>query len=227
MDGSIKMESKTAAPHRTRWHGHRLMRQLHLWIGAWGAIAAIVFGFTGFVLNHRAQLKLPQGTSAELSNVEIAVPEAARATPGALLDWLRDVQHVPVENIRTLPGGARPGGERGPGGSERGQGGGRWMLSGGNARTNWSAEYAPGSETVQVRHSERSPLAVLSSLHKGIGGGLAWILLSDSFALAMVLLGLTGIYMWARGRSPRQLVFSVLGVATVVLVLIGGNAILG
>jgi hypothetical protein len=219
MDRSVKVEKRTAAPHRTRWHTHRLMRQLHLWIGAWGALAAILFGFTGFLQNHRAQLKLPQGGTTELSNVEIAVPEAASATPEALRDWLRDEQHVPVDGIRAQPGGA---GARG-----RGGGNGRWMLTGGNARSTWSAEYTPGSDAVQVRHSERSPLAVLSSLHKGVGGGVAWILLTDTFALSMIALGITGIWMWARGRSAKQMAFSALGVAVLLLLVIGGNAILG
>lgn len=215
------MTSTTAnlTPPRARWTTHRIMRQVHLWIGAWGATAAIIFGLTGFVLNHRGQLKLPQGTSTELSNHAIAVPQHARAAPGAMLDWLRTTQNVPVENLRVQNGGGRPGGEA------RAAGGERWVLSGGNARTSWVAEYTPGAETIQVRHSERSTLAVLSILHKGIGGGIAWILLSDSFALAMVLLGLTGIYMWARGRSVRQLTFSVMGAATLLLAVVVGNAI--
>jgi hypothetical protein len=31
--------------HRSH-RAHRLIRQVHLWIGAWGALAAIVFGFS-------------------------------------------------------------------------------------------------------------------------------------------------------------------------------------
>ncbi len=48
----------------------RLIRQLHLWVGAWGAIAAILFGFTGFVQNHRAVWKLAQGDATEVASVE-------------------------------------------------------------------------------------------------------------------------------------------------------------
>ncbi len=56
----------------------------------------------------------------------------------------------------------------------------------------WSAEYTPGNATVDVRNTEQSPLATLLRLHKGVGGGIAWILLTDSFALAMLALGITG-----------------------------------
>ena len=53
-----------------------------------------------------------------------------------------------------------------------------------------------------------------------MGGGTAWVVLSDSFAIAMLLLGLSGIWMWARGRTPRQLVLSVMGASTLVLLLV-------
>src|SRR5882762_2734785 len=105
---------------------HRLMRQLHLWIGAWGAIAAILFGITGFMQNHRGVMKLPQGDSTEVSRAELAVPESARASRDALRAWLRDEQHLNVESQRAPPGRggeSRGGGARGgeaPGGESRG-----------------------------------------------------------------------------------------------------------
>jgi hypothetical protein len=193
---------------------YRWFRQVHLWIGAWGALAAILYGVTGFVLNHRGQLKLPQGSSIEISSTDYTVPDSARTSPEALRDWLRDAHQVPVTGVRGQP---------------RGNAGGaaKWNLFGGNARTTWSAEYEPGSDTVHVRQSQRSSLSVLNTLHKAVGGGVAWILLTDTFALSMILLGITGIWMWARGRTPKQMVFSVLGAGVVVLLLVGGSAVFG
>jgi hypothetical protein len=99
------------------------------------------------------------------------------------------------------------------------------MFNGGNARLITQVEYVEGAPTVTVRESRNSPLAVLERLHKGVGGGAAWILLTDSFAVAMVLLGMSGIILWARGRTPAQMAFSIVGVAVVVLLVIGGSAI--
>jgi hypothetical protein len=76
-----------------------------------------------------------------------------------------------------------------------------------------------------VRISQQSVLSVMSRLHKGVGGGVPWILLTDSFALALVVLGLSGIYMWARGRNARQIVLSIVGVAVAALLVIGGMAV--
>jgi hypothetical protein len=79
---------------------------------------------------------------------------------------------------------------------------------------------------VAIRKIQQSPLAVLERLHKGVGGGIAWILLGDRFAMAMIALGISGLIMWARGRSVLQMVFSIVGVAAIVLLVIGGSAII-
>jgi uncharacterized protein len=203
---------------------HRLIRQLHLWIGAWGAIAAILFGITGFMQNHRAVMKLSQGDSTEVSKVELAVPESARASRDALRAWLREQQHVEVEGQRAPPG--RGGESRGgaPDGQKCRQSG-RWMFVGGNARVVTQVEFLEGSASLTVRKTEQSPLAILERLHKSVGGGIAWILLGDSFALALVALGISGLILWSRGRSTRQMVFSAVGAAVIVLLVIGGSAI--
>jgi len=195
---------------------HRLVRQLHLWIGAWGAIAAILFGVSGFMQNHRGIMKLPQGDTTEISSVELEVPESARASREAMRTWLHDTHQVDVEIQR------QRGGEGGFGGNSSK----RWIFNGGNARMLTQVEYTEGASTVTIRKSENSPLAILERLHKGVGGGAAWILLTDSFAIAMVLLGISGIILWARGRTPVQMAFSILGVAVVVLLVIGGSAVI-
>ena len=189
---------------------HRLIRQLHVWIGAWGAIAAILFGISGFMQNHRGIMKLPQGDTTEISNVEVEVPESARASREAMRSWLHDAQHLDVEIQRPRGGGP---------------GAGKWMFNGGNARNITQVEYVEGASTAAIHKSENSPLAILERLHKGVGGGAAWIIVTDSFAVAMVLLGISGILLWARGRTPLQMVFSIVGVAVVVLLVFGGSAI--
>ena len=94
-----------------------------------------------------------------------------------------------------------------------------------DARASWSLQYTPGATQAEIRHSRQSWLAAFNRLHKTVGGGVAWVLLADSFAFAMLLLGVSGLWMWARGRSARDMVASVLGVSIVVLALVLGPAL--
>jgi hypothetical protein len=199
---------------------HRIVRQLHLWIGAWGAIAAILYGISGFVMNHRAVLKLPQGSATDVSKIELPVPEGVRATPEAMRIWLRDTQQLDIDSVRVMPG--QPVEFNG----QTIKPPARWMFTGGNARVATQIEYSEGNAAMTLRTTEQSPLAVLTRLHRGAGAGVAWILLSDTFALAMAALGVSGILLWARGRSAKQMLFSVMGAAVVVLLLVGGVAVL-
>ena len=213
-------KSLVTAQAARRNRTHRVVRQLHLWIGAWGAIAAILFGSSGFIMNHRAVLKLPQGSSSDLSKVELPVPEGVRSTPEAMRIWLRDTQKLDIDNVRVMR--AQPVEFNG----QKIKPPARWMFSGGNARVSTQAEYSEGNASMTVSTTEQSPLAVLTRLHKGVGGGPAWILLTDTFALAMVALGISGILLWARGRSAKQMAFSVVGAAMLVLLLMIRGGIL-
>ena len=190
------------------------MRQVHLWIGAWGALAAVAYGFSGLVMNHRfGDDAWPQGDSQELGRQELAVPAAVRGTPEQLSLWLRGQHGLDAQVIRKGPPGGS--GSRRPGDAPP-----KWTLTGGSAREAWSVEYAPGAERAELKRSAHSPLAAINRLHKGVGGGWAWTLLADSFALGMLLLGLSGLWMWSRGRGLRELLLRVFALSTLVLLAV-------
>jgi hypothetical protein len=211
----------TALPRRRSNTAYRWIRQLHLWIGAWGALAAVLYGFTGLVMNNRfGGNAWPQGSSEDSGRLVLEVPVSARATPEALDAWLLAAHGLDAQVVKKgKPEGGKLAGrdvKQPP----------KWNISGGTARASWSVEYVPGNATAEVKQSRHSPLAALSRLHKGVGGGWMWNLLADSFAIGMLLLGLSGMWMWARGRSPRELVASVLGLSALVLAVVVGPALL-
>jgi uncharacterized protein len=199
---------------------HRWIRRLHLWGGAWGALAAVLYGSTGLIMNHRNDsVPWPQGDSQEIDKTALAIPAQARTSAEALSLWLSDTQGLDAQIIRKpKPAEMSPrGGQSGKGsgnghdherGSER-KPPARWSLSGGSARESWSLEYTPGHSTAELKRSRHSVLAAFNRLHKAVTGGSGWRLLGDSFAIGMILLGLSGLWMWARGRSAKQLVMSV------------------
>lgn len=208
---------------RRRWYP--VIRQVHLWIGAWGALAAVVYGFSGLVMNHRfGDAAWPQGESEELGRESIAIPAPARNSPEALSLWLRENRQLDAQVIRK-------GGPGGPGGAAaRGESRGpapKWNLSGGTAREAWSLEYAPGADSAELKRSEHSPLAVVNRLHKGVGGGWAWIALADSFAIGMLLLGLSGLWMWLRGRRARDVAISVFALSSAVTLVVLAPTLFG
>ena len=47
-----------------------------------------------------------------------------------------------------------------------------------------------------------------------------WILFADSFAIGMLLLGLSGIWMGARDRDTKDMIASVVGLSVLVAVLV-------
>jgi uncharacterized protein len=208
----------TAAP---RGRTQRLVRQLHLWIGAWGAIAAILYGFTGLVMNHRfGEAAWPQGDATESSRVLLTLPSPAPLAAGDFKAWLLAEHGLDAQVVRKAPSGpARLQGKA----IEQPE---KWTFAGGSARASWTLDYVAGNTVVEVKRSQHSPLAAFNRLHKGYGSW-PWRLLADSFAIGMVLLGLSGLWMWARGRSARQLLLSVGGASAVVLGLVLAAAFAG
>lgn len=212
--------SATTAPlasPRRKGALHRWIRRIHLWIGAWGALAAVLYGTTGLIMSHRmGENAWPQGENAEIGRTTLAVPAAARTSAEALSLWLRDTQGLDAQTIRK----PKPGGEGGKPreGERRGPSG--WSLSGGTASASWSLDYAPGADTAELKRTRHSPLAAFTRLHKAVAGGDGWRLLGDSFAIGMILLGLSGLLLWARGRTPKQMLVSVFGASLVATLLV-------
>lgn len=201
---------------RPRASLHRWIRRIHLWIGAWGALAAVLYGTTGLIMSHRmGDNAWPQGDSKEIGRTTLAVPAEARTSAEALSLWLRDRQGLDAQNIRKPKPEGR-GGEKG--GERRGPSG--WSLSGGTASESWSVEYVPGAETAELKRTRHSSLAAFTRLHKAVAGGDGWRLLGDSFAIGMILLGISGLLLWARGRTPKQMLVSVFGASLVATLLV-------
>lgn len=209
------MSASISSPvaRRPRANLHRWIRQLHLWIGAWGALAAVLYGSTGLIMSHRfGDGAWPQGKNVELDKRELSVPAPARASAEALSLWLAQAEGLEAQIIRKPPPG------------EPAKGPERWALNGGTASEGWTLEYKLGSDTAELKRSEYSTLAALNRLHKASSGGPGWRILGDSFAISMILLGLSGLWLWARGRTPKQMLVSVTAVsATATIVVLVAN----
>jgi hypothetical protein len=211
---------QSPAPRGSGSSSYRFVRQLHLWVGAWGAIAAVLYGFTGLVMNHRFAWNLPQGESVPAEPVRVSVPEAARSTPDTMAAWLHR-EH----GLQALVKRVQPPKDKVPVGTGHGAQPEKWTLSGGGARDAWNVEYSAGDASLEIKRTAHGWLSAFNRLHKTQGGGFAWIALGDSFALAMIFLGLSGLVLWARGRSPKQMALSVFALSALVLAIVLGPAL--
>ena len=173
------------------------LKRTHAWLGLWGATLGLLFGVSGFVLNHRAQLKINAVTPVE-SNVQVDLPEEAKADPDALAHWfagytgMNGHPRMRKQPTKTVMWNDHPV-----------QKPAEWSVALSKPDYEVSATYTVGNRYVDVKRSEQNVWGVLTRLHKGDGAGIGWILLVDTLAGALVTLCITGFLLWSRLHGPR------------------------
>jgi len=214
---------KTAADKSTSRRGTFLkwLRNTHSWIGLWGALLGLLFGLTGFFQNHRAVMKIDMGAQ-QVANLHLNLPTPAPADPEQMNAWLQRELKLPRPAERVQREKARPvaWGDTNAVQPER------WQLNFRAPNYSAQAEYWVGASQVTVRRIEPGIMAVLENLHRANGVGVAWVLIADTIAGAMILLSLTGVLLWTGLTKRRTIGATILG-ASLVAVLVVVNATLG
>jgi uncharacterized protein len=185
------------------------LRKVHGWVGLWGAVLGLLFGVTGFLLNHRAgPLKIATGTP-QVKEMQLALPAERPATPEALARWLQhelDFDGKPGK-IRRERAHPVAWGDRSVVQPES------WQFALMGPQQSIAVEYWVGNGTVCVRRTQNAFLATLNNLHRGVGMGIGWVLLMDTIAGSLILLSLTGVLLWTELNRRR----------TVGVVLVAGS----
>lgn len=199
-----------------RWHRPlvlKWLRRTHAWLGVWGAVLGLLFGFTGLLLNHRATMKIP-GVSYTNTQWHLVLPRPLPANADALGDYLQNELRIdrPPYQKKVEPAGPTPW----PGAQQPE----RWLVSFATPRETVNAEYWVGNTSVSVRRMDPNFLARLSRLHMATGASAAWILLTDTLAGGLIALSLTGILLWTRLHGSRLRAVGLAGTClTLALVL--------
>ncbi len=174
------------------------LRKVHGWVGLWGAVLGLLFGVTGFLLNHRAgPLKISSG-QAQVKEMQVALPTDhlnhpdRPATPEALALWLQQTLDFDGKPGRIRREKAHPvaWGERSVVQPES------WQFALMGPRESIAVEYWVGNSTVSVKRTQSAFFATLNNLHRGVGMGIGWVLLMDTIAGSLILLSLTGVLLW-------------------------------
>lgn len=193
------------------------LRQVHGWIGLWGAVLGLLFGTTGVLLNHRAVMKIPV-TEAHESMLHLPLPDPVPANAQAMADWLQQTLSLDRPAARVKSDSSKPvaWGDKTVRQPEH------WSAMFSSPRFNLQAEYWVGNRFVDVKRSDNSFFAKLTNLHKGVGMSVGWILLVDTLAGSIILLSLTGVLLWAL-MNRRRMIGAAIGFTS--LALVGGFAL--
>lgn len=200
----------------------RWVRRTHGWLGLWGALLGLMFGFSGVWLNHRNVMKL-QLPSQQQINAQLELPDPRPTTIDALGAWIQQTLKLdrPANNQRVerprpvawTEKGAERGGEQRPLAQPE-----RWTLNFGGPNHVVQVEYWVGNKSVGVRTTENGFVATLTNLHKGTGMPVPWILLIDTLAGSMIFLSISGAILWWETHRRRGLGIAIFGVSVVVTV---------
>lgn len=176
------------------------LRKIHLYVGLWGALLGMLFGVTGFLLNHRAIMKIPVTYTAQ-KTVQVALPQKDFSSAQELSTWLqREMQFKPVAPpvIKTEPAKAITWEGRDIRQPEK------WAISLNRPDGGLNAEYFVGNRFVKLDRIDTTPLGTLARLHMSVGVNAFWVLLTDTIAGALILLSITGVLLWTQLHTVRS-----------------------
>ena len=177
------------------------LRKTHLYVGLWGAVLGLLFGVTGFLLNHRAIMKIPVEKTVQ-KTVQVTLPERSFAKPDELSAWLQqELNFIPASPavVKTQPAKAVIWGDREVQQPER------WTVTLTRPERGVTAEYFVGNRFVKLDHVDATPIGTLTRLHMSIGVNAFWVLLSDTIAGGMILLSITGLLLWTQLHTVRTI----------------------
>jgi uncharacterized protein len=206
------------------------LKRVHAWTGFWGALAFLIIGASGMLLNHRSTLKIDTGAPREVMSADIAVDPALIKSPEDLGKWAKAEFGLSLEPRAPRAEGGGGGGQKaGERGGERSQSGERVELMGREVKQAevWkqqfnaangllNVEYVPGSASVKASKQEQNLAGFIKNLHKGVGMSWVWILFIDTMAGGLIAMALTGALLWSRMHGPR---LAAVGITTGSLML--------
>ena len=192
------------------------LRRSHGWLGAWGAVAGILFGLTTIMMVHGEVFRTAENVQSIIQLPVVGPGIGSVDEMGAF---------VKSEfGLKTL--WRRPRNQQGPTGNT--------VIAGGKGvkrpvyitqftspGTTLDVRYVSGNEYIEITRTERGFLEVLNRLHRGNGAQLGWTLLGDAFSGALVVLAMTGVLLWSKMDGSRLLAVSLGGAGFLIVLYFG------
>ncbi len=203
------MEKTAAQKNAQRGKVLRFLRKTHGWLGLWGAVLGLLFGLSGFLLNHRAVMKIP---AAKMEETEIQLPvNTALENKDAFTKYIQQALNIHHDPMKRPPRkGDKPERDVAFLGKEMKQPQ-VWKVEFQMPHAAIKAEYVAGNQYATVTREDANVYAFITRMHKGVGANPAWVLLADSIAGALILLSITGVLLWTKMRGSRLALASLMG----------------
>jgi hypothetical protein len=189
------------------------LRKLHAWAGLALSGVFLLFAVTGFLLNHRAVLKIPALQRQEIRELmpvprAPASPEAMQASVLAALGLEGGSRRMVVEPAREVNWDGRAV-----------QQPARWTLHHDTPSLSTRVEYWVGTDRAEIVRTRPNLWLHFARLHMSVGTGSAWTVLADAVALSLAALALSGFWLWGRlhGGRARLAVIAFGGAGTTLL----------
>lgn len=216
------MELKRTSTSTRRGNALRVLRQIHGWLGLWGAVLGLLFGLSGFILNHRNVMKIPAVKMEEsLIQLEVSQPH-----PSDLAEFTKFIQktlkinHDPFKpkpkkasDTKNLMATDKAKEARFLGQDIQQPQQLELTFQLPNAAIH--AEYVVGNRFATVKREDANAWGFITRMHKGVGANVGWILLVDSLAGALIVLSITGVLIWTKMRGSRIVMSGLIGTSII------------
>ncbi|MDM0013783.1 PepSY-associated TM helix domain-containing protein [Variovorax sp. J22P168] len=201
--------------NRRRAYWLKTLHEWHWVSSALCLIGLLLFGITGFTLNHAASIEAKPKVTSRTANVDDALRQALRQQvpaakankgkaelPEALQAWIgkqwsvdtagREAEWTDDEIYLSLP---RPGGDA-------------WLR------------VSLGDGEAEYELTDRGWLSYFNDLHKGRNSGAAWSWFIDIFAGATLVFSITGLFILKMHAGNRPFTWPMVGMGLVIPVLL-------
>jgi len=211
------MQKKLVEKNAQRGKTIRLLRNIHGWLGLWGAVLGLLFGLSGFFLNHRAVMKIP---AVKMEESEIQLPMTASQPKNAkeftrFIQSTLDISHDPAKP----KGGNNGKPERDAKFLDKTvKQPETFKVEFQLPQARIQAEYVAGNQFATVKRDDANAWGFITRMHKGVGANMAWVLLTDSIAGAMIVLSITGVLLWTKMRGSRLVMAGLVGGSSLLMV---------
>ena len=211
------MTKTNAQKHTQRGNTIRLLRKIHGWLGLWGAVLGLLFGVSGFLLNHRAVMKIP-AVQMEESEIQLAVPSSYPTDAKAFTRFIQNSLNIRAEPVKPKPGkGGKP--ERDATFMDKNiKQPQTFNIDFQLPQMRIEAEYVVGNQFATIKRQDANLWGFLTRMHKGVGANTGWILLVDSIAGALLVLSITGVLLWTKMRQSRLIMSGLIGTSTILAI---------